>query len=263
MSSLAQIQAEFHQQMTQGNSNIVEHIQSGGQITPAQRVSIYESGYFLRLTQALATDYKVLWMVLGDDEFDALAKAYILTKPSRYFSLRWFGQEFAAFLNEQEGEHAPMLAQLARLEWAFVDAFNSEDVPMVALEKIASVAPESWPNLSFKFHPSLQIIEHDWNVLSFWRAGREEQVFPELVHHQSCQKMLVWRHALTTQYRSMEKAETCAIEAALQGLSFSDICEALLSQNIEEQELAGVVIGWLQSWLAEGLICDIDLVTSR
>jgi hypothetical protein len=259
MSSLAQIQAQFHQQLTQGDSDIVKHIQSGGEINPAQRVSIYESGYFARLTEVLGTDYKVLWMVLGDDEFEALAKAYILAKPSRYFSLRWFGQDFAQFLSEQEGEHAPMLAQLARLEWAFVDAFTSEDVPMLALEKIAKVAPESWPNLCFRFHPSLQIVEHDWDILSFWQAGRAQETFPELEHYQTIQTMLVWRHALTTQYRSVSKEEACALGAAQQGASFSEICEALLSQHIEEEALAGVLVGWLQNWLAEGLIFDIDL----
>lgn len=260
MSSLAQIQAEFHQQLVQGDSNIVAHIQNSGEISPIERVSIYETGYFARLTEVLAADYKVLWMVLGDDEFEALAKAYILANPSRYFSLRWFGQDFSQFLSEQEGEHAVMLAQLARLEWAFVDAFTSEDTPMLALEKIASVGPESWPQLCFKFHPSLSIVEHDWNILSVWRAGREEQPFPEIEHYPALQKMLVWRHTLTTQYRSLSAEEVCALEAAMQGLNFSNICEAVLAQGVAEETLAGVVIGWLQNWLAEGLICDIDSV---
>ncbi|MEH6443938.1 MAG: DNA-binding domain-containing protein [Oceanospirillaceae bacterium] len=258
MSSLARIQAQFHRQLLQGDSNVLTHIQSGGQITPAQRVSIYETGYFARLTEVLATDYKVLWMVLGDEEFSVLAKAYIIAKPSRYFSLRWFGQDFAQFLSEQEGEHANMLAQLARLEWAFVDAFNSADVTMLALEKIASVTPENWPTLRFKFHPSLQVVTHDWNVLSFWRAGREEQPFPELEHSQNSQKMLVWRKALTTQYRTLSIDEACALSAAVDGLNFSEICQVLVEQQMPDAELASIVIGWLQNWLAEGLICDIE-----
>jgi hypothetical protein len=256
--SLATIQTEFRSQLTQGSSDILRHITDAGQINSAERVSIYENGYFARLGEALATDYKVLWMVLGDDEFYALTKAYILAQPSRYFSLRWFGQNFAQFLSEQQGEHAVMLAQLARLEWAFVDAFTSADMPMLALEKIATVSAQSWPELSFKLHPSLQIIEHDWDILSYWRAGRDEQPFPELEHYQCIQKMLVWRKELTTQYRTLTIEEAFALEIAMQGANFSDICEALLSQNIEENDLAATVIGWLQVWLGEGLIYDIE-----
>lgn len=256
--SLVTIQTEFRSQLTQGSSDILRHITDAGQINSAERVSIYESGYFARLGEALATDYKVLWMVLGDDEFYALTKAYILAQPSRFFSLRWFGENFAQFLSEQQGEHAIMLAQLARLEWAFVDAFSSSDMPMLALEKLAVVSAENWPTLSFKFHPSVQIIEHDWDILAYWRAGKNDQPFPELEHYPSIQKMLVWRKDLTTQYRTLTIKEAFALDIAMQGANFSDICEALLSQSVAEKDLATTVVGWLQTWLGESLIYDIE-----
>ena len=77
-------------------------------------------------------------------------------------------------------------------------------------------------------------------------------------HSQMSEKTVEWRNALTTLCRNDSVQEVCALEAAVHGLSFSDICEAMLCQNIAQEELAAVVIGWLQNWLAEGLIYDIE-----
>lgn len=258
MSSLAQIQTLFRRHMTDGDQGIVPHIQTIGKVSPAERVSIYENAYFARLIGALATDYKVLGLALGDVEFAALAKAYILEKPSHYFTLRWFGQDFAQFLSEQKGEHAPLMAQLAAFEWAFVNAFVSADVSMRALEKIGSVPADAWPALSFSFHPSLQILEQSWDVLNYWRAGRAEEDLPAPTFFEVPQQIIVWRQDLMSRYKSLSLHETVALGAAVQGLSFAEICESLLAANVDEADIATQVIGFLQVWLGDGLISDIS-----
>ncbi|MEH6357609.1 MAG: DNA-binding domain-containing protein [Pseudomonadales bacterium] len=258
MSQLEQIQTEFRRHMTDGDEGIVQRIQSIGQISPAERVSIYDNAYFARLIGALATDYKVLGLALGDEEFAALAKAYILAKPSRYFTLRWFGQDLAQFLSEQKGVHAHLMAQLAAFEWAFVNAFVSADVSMRALEKIALVSAEAWPALNFNFHPSLQILEQSWDVLSYWRAGRAEEDLPDPTFFETPQKIIVWRQDLMSRYKSLSLHEAVALEAAVRGLSFSEICESLLAANVDEADVATQAIGFLQDWLADGLISGIN-----
>lgn len=258
MSQLAQIQSQFRRHMTDGDEGIVQHIQNIGQISPAERVSIYENAYFARLIDALATDYKVLGLALGDEEFAALAKAYILAKPSHYFTLRWFGQDLEQFLGEQQGEHAHLMAQLAAFEWAFVNAFVSADVSMQALEKIATVPADAWPRLNFSFHPSLQMLEQSWDVLNYWRAGRAEEGLPDPIFFETPQKIIVWRQDLMSRYKSLSSHEAVALTAATQGQSFSGICQAILDVGVDEADIATQAVGYLQVWLADGLISDIS-----
>lgn len=259
MSTLASIQAKFKRHMTQGDQAILEHIQDIGLISPTQRLSIYENAYFTRLAGALSADYKVLYLCLGDKEFNTLAKAYTLAHPSHFYTLRWFGQYLPAFLNQQGGKDAKIMAQLAAFEWAFVDAFVSADTPMLAAEKIAQVPAHSWPSLCFTFHPSVQVLEQSWDVLSYWLAGRKNTEFPAVTVFDTPQSIAVWRHELTTQYRSLNPHETSALNVAIQGLSFSDICEHILLQGVEESDVAPLAISYLQQWLSLGLICDCQI----
>ena len=85
MSSLASIQTKFKRLMTHGDRAILKHVQNIGLITPQQRLAIYENAYFTRLAGALAADYQVLYLCLGDKEFNTLAKAYTLAHPSHFY----------------------------------------------------------------------------------------------------------------------------------------------------------------------------------
>jgi len=256
MSSLASIQTKFKRLMTHGDRAILKHVQNIGLITPQQRLAIYENAYFTRLAGALAADYQVLYLCLGDKEFNTLAKAYTLAHPSHFYTLRWFGQYLPVFLNQQGGKDASMMAQLAAFEWAFVDAFVSANTAMVAAEKISQIPPDSWPSLSFIFHPSVQVLAQSWDVLNYWLAGRKRTPFPVPTFFDTPQSIVVWRYDLATHYRSLDINEATALKKAMQGHSFSDICEHILLQGIKELDVAPLAITYLQKWLSEGLICD-------
>ena len=53
---------------------------------------VYRQAYRARLRSALRDNHEVLFQVMGDEAFDALAEAYIAAHPSTFYSLRWFGQ---------------------------------------------------------------------------------------------------------------------------------------------------------------------------
>ena len=54
-------------------------------------LGIYQHAYRARLVAALRDNHEVLALALGDDAFDAIAQAYIDAHPSRFASIRWFG----------------------------------------------------------------------------------------------------------------------------------------------------------------------------
>ena len=227
---------------------------------------IYRQAYVGRLASALRDNFGVLPQVLGDDAFDALARAYIEAQPSRRPSIRWFGDGLAAFMAERDDlvPH-PALIDLARMEWALRTAFDAADAPAIDVQALAGVAAEVWPSLVFDAVPSVQLLELAWNVAPVWRAlqDRAGDDAPDLVEpppepqpqpppQPLAHCLLVWRHGLSPRWRSVEALTARLLHAALRGERFDALC-ALAAQTVGDEQAALDAASALHGWLADGL----------
>ena len=66
MTALKQMQQSFMGCLFGRESNIIDQIEATPDATSEQRLSVYTSGYRLRLKEALSTDYERLHGYLGD-----------------------------------------------------------------------------------------------------------------------------------------------------------------------------------------------------
>lgn len=218
------------------------------------RFDIYRNAYRSRLEAALKENYPVLFQVLGDEGFSELASAFLKNCPSRKPSIRWFGEELADFV-QQYPEHLPhpALADLIRMEWALSIAFDSADAIPLVVEDLLGVAPETWPELRFSPHPSLQLLQLNWNIEPLWSAisaDAESETEPpvESPHH-----LLVWRLDQQTQWRSSEECEARLLSACIEGEPFSRLCE--LATLDAGENAAAIAAGYLRTWIDGGLLC--------
>jgi hypothetical protein len=64
----------------------------------------------------------------------------------------------------------PYLADMARLEYARVQAYHAADAQAVSQPALAAAmaVPERIAQLQLQLHPSLQLLRSDWAVLSLW-----------------------------------------------------------------------------------------------
>ena len=106
------------------------------------RLGIYARGYVLRLLECMRADFPALRGFVGDEVFDAFARAYVITRPPGSPSLYELGADFPRFLEEtrpKDPAHEPAFAamlelpaELARLERARAEvarARGTEDDP--------------------------------------------------------------------------------------------------------------------------------------
>ena len=219
---------------------------------------IYRQAYVGRLASALRDNYGVLPQVLGDDAFDALARAYIESHPSRQASIRWFGHQMPEFMAERADlvPH-PALTDLARMEWALRTAFDAADAQAIGVPALAGQAADAWPSLVFDAMPGVQLLEMAWNVAPVWRAlqGLEADAAPELAPPQSlAHSLLVWRHGLSPRWRSLEPLPARLLQAALRGERFDALC-ALAGEAVGAEQAALEAAGALRGWLDDGLFC--------
>jgi len=264
MPRLSEVQAEFARYVLTGGDRMVEHVLDDGGIGPELRLAVYANAYRARLVETLAKDFAALRHHLGEEEFEALAHDYMDIHPSRYFSLRWFGQALPAFIEGHAvGRASPALAELARLEWAFVDAFDAEDVACADEATAARVPPAAWPTLRIALHPSVQLVWHEWDILALWRGYRDERPPREPTRLEAPGCCLAWREGLDTRYRALAPDEAGGLRALAGGGDFSVLCEEVAAclpadQAEDPQQAALRAATLLKTWLNAGLICALE-----
>ena len=188
--TLRQWQDAFVRYLLAGDNEAVLAAWVGGRRIPAgQRLEVYRHAYYIRLEEALARDFPLLRAVLGDATFGREMAAYVRARPSRSPTIRDLGRALPAWF---EARHATPLADLCRLEWALVQAFDAPDAPILDGEALLRRPPEAWADLRLALHPSVSLLRVTSDVLASWTAFRrgEEVPGPEPC---DAHRLLVWR----------------------------------------------------------------------
>lgn len=217
---------------------------------------VYRHAYRSRLTEALRENYPVLHRVLGDEEFDRIAAAFIAACPSRRPSIRWFGEELADFLGcTPERIPHPALIDLVRMEWALGLAFDGADAEVLQVNTLTQVPAEDWPALCFRPHPTLALLHLDWAVEALWSAISADPEAatdpPEALPHH----LLVWRRDQRTQWRSATDEEAELLTACRAGKPFAELCAAAVER--QGDQAAASVAGFLRVWVESGMLSGL------
>ncbi len=257
MTGLSGVQDAFQRYLLTGDNAIESHVVGTERVPISTRLAIYGDGYSSRLVEALQTTFPVLAELAGEAEFQELGRQYVRSHPSTYASIRDYGSELANFLaTEERYSKAPLLAELARWEWAMATVFDAADVTPVGIEAFAAVAPEDWANLWFQCCPCVHVLDLQWNVAPLWKAVTENTARPEPQLLQQGH-WLLWRTGLQIFFRPLQAAEAAALAAAREARSFGDIC-GLLCEHFDEAQAAAHAAGFLRGWVESGLIAAVQ-----
>ncbi len=254
---LRRLQREMQSRLLGGESVIEVHIADTPPLTTDARLGIYRHAYVTRLIEALREYYPVLRQILGDEDFEALGTAFVRARPSVHRSIRWYGREVAAFLREEPPfAEQPILAEIATFEWQLAESFDSADAGVLSRAALAGVEPAEWADLTFRFHPSVRRLTLEWNTVAVWKASSAEQAPPAPERSADTVQWLIWRRNLENYYRSLDSVEVTALDAALEGGNFAQVCAALAQQLPDEEvplRAASLIAIWLDGGLLTGL----------
>ncbi|HUJ52849.1 MAG TPA: DNA-binding domain-containing protein [Steroidobacteraceae bacterium] len=254
MSTLARVQGDFQDYLLRGNPVVEKHVIGTARVPVATRLAIYAGAYRSRLADALAANFPALAGLLGEADFRTLAGEYVRAHDSPFFSIRYYGDALAQFLTTRENyAAAPVLAELARWEWAMTSAFDAADVAPLTHERLARLPPEQWAQLRFAFHPSIQRLTLWWNVPQLWQALTDDTERPAASLAAEPLEWLVWRQELSTYFRSLPQTEAAALDGARRGWPFGELCE-LLCEQLGDAAAPAQAATLLRSWVAAGLI---------
>jgi hypothetical protein len=179
----------------------------------------YREQFFLRHVAVLEEDFAEVVRAVGHDAFHDLARRYLATHPPTSFTLRDLGRSFPAFLDD------PALRDLARLGWAFVEAFDGPDAPPLDPASLAGIPTEAWPQACIVLQPSLQrlVLDH-----------------PARTH-------VVVSRATKTE---LDAKAYALLEAIAGGATLEEACDRVAPPREE-------IAAWFQSWTEAGWISRI------
>lgn len=235
-------------------AHLISHLPVSGdhRLPPAQRVRIYAGMYFLRLRDALAEDYAALRHALGAAKFDALVRAYVAAHPSDRPSLRDLGRHLPSFVARRpELLHAPWHGDLARFEWAMVEAFDAPDEAVLAATDLEALAAERWPGLRLVPVRSLVVVAAAAPVDTLRERLRADESIDGVVIEPVL--LRVWRQDLTVFHRRMDAVEGDALRRIDRGVTFAALCD-WLGERMGEDAATAEALRLLGRWIEDGLL---------
>jgi hypothetical protein len=246
-------------------SALADQIASGNErLAPAEQLEIYREQFFLRHVEVLRDDFGALDHLLGDAAFHVLAEAYLAAHPPSSFSLRDLGARLPAFVAGNEPwSDDPFIADLARVEWAFVEAFDASDAPALDLESVAAVPEDAWTTLRIVLSPFVQRLAlghraHDYRLAARRTADAEnlETLAGLAPPEPRPAYVVVYRGRETLDQMDLDADAFALLDELARGTPLGEACErvaASLGGGVEQN-----VGAWFREWTTLGWISRVE-----
>ena len=251
-------------------------IAPNSKLSSFERLEIYNRQYWYRVLGALAEDFPALRAVVGAGAFEALSIAYLNAHPSRSFTLRNLGSKLVDWLGANPqftGRRYRLAIDIARIEWAFIEAFDNAEYAPLTTEQIATL--DAGSRLAVQPHVCLLVLEYpaDDLVLSLHKRDRRQTSEAGVSHDDGDQAPIklpnirrrptwVAAHRVdnSVYYLRIRREEFLTLSAIRQGMSLADaIGTGLIGSRIPQERRAGIIQQWFGSWAELGWICAPDL----
>ena len=248
-------------------------IAPNSRLTAFERLEIYNRQYWYRVLGALAEDFPALRAVIGGLRFEALSIAYLAEHPSRSFTLRNLGSKLPAWLAahpEHTGRRHRLAVDMAKMEWAFVEAFDAAELAPLTQRQIAALQGDS--RLALQPYLQLVALQYSADELVLELHAREKRQTSEAgVAHEDdsgaqtavpklrpCPIWLaVHRVDLSVYYRRIGREEFQTLIALRSGSPLGEALAAgFVGSRIPERLRAERVQEWFGNWAELGWICQ-------
>jgi hypothetical protein len=241
-----------------------------------ERLEIYNRQYWFRVLGALAEDFPALRSVIGGRAFEAMSVGYLTAHPSSSFTLRNLGSHLAEWLVRNPhfaGRRARLAQDVARMEWAFVEAFDSAEREPLTLEQISALDGDS----RLALQPHLRLIELEYPVDDLvlnLHKNEKRQTSEAGVQHdedeQTAAKLPTLRRNPTwlaahrvdfsVYYLRLKRGEFHTLSGIRAGQPLALAIEAgITSARVPSSRRPQLVRHWFTNWAELGWICAPEL----
>ncbi len=255
-------------------------IKPNDRLTSFERLEIYNRQYWFRIRQCFYEDYLGLRAILGDKKFERLADEYLSKFPSQSYTLRNLGSRLVKFLQAEPRWTKPktqLALDLARLEWAHIEAFDNEARPSLKMEDLTGVDAAK---IRLKLQPHLTLLKLENVVDDFLielkkNSGLRSEASNAMEQNQRRKKaqkahalkrqtnfLAVHRYKDAIYYKQLEPGQFLLLSELRGGATLEKSVAKLVSLKISG-DLGARVGKWFANWAALGWFCGLEDSTKR
>jgi len=144
--------------------------------TTDKRYNVYRNNVTVTLIDALAAVYPAVQRITGVDFFRAMARSHIRAAPPTSPLLFEYGRDFPVFIEQYEYANSmPWLADTARIERAWLDAYHAADAEPLPPAALAAVPQEKLADLVVITHPATRIVRSRFSAVTIVASNRGNQ----------------------------------------------------------------------------------------
>jgi hypothetical protein len=220
----------------------------------AKRYNVYRNNVTVSLINALAAAFPSTLRITGLDFFRAMARFYVRAAPPRSPLLFDYGRDFPDFIERYEyAQSVPWLADVARIERAWLDAYHAADVRPLMPSDFAAIPPARLVNTVLKPHPAARVIRSRISAVTIFTtsrtdgpASRVEAVEPE--------DALVTRPALDVEVRQLLPGGAIFLSRLMTGDSLGAAASAAFAES-PSFDLSANIRGLLEAGTFTTVLC--------
>ena len=220
-----------------------------------KRYNVYRNNVTVSLINALAAAFPATLRITGIDFFRAMARFYARATPPSSPLLFEYGRDFPDFIERYEyAQSVPWLADVARIERAWLDAYHAADVQPLMPHELAAIPAERLPNIVLKPHPATRIIRSRFSAVTIFTASRSDGAAShvEVVEPEDA---LVTRPALEVEVRRLPPGGAIFLGRLMTGESLGAAASAAFSER-SSFDLPANIRGLLEAGAFTTVLCE-------
>ena len=246
-------------------------IKPNDRLTSFERLEIYNRQYWYRIKDCFYEDYPGLRAILGEERFEHMALAYLDKFPSESFTLRNLGRRLILFLEANPRWTRPLqkpALDMARLEWAHIEAFDNEAKPRLQVNSLLGADPDK---VCLGLQPYLTLLELGYELDNFLVKLKHGQALRSEASNAMAERrtkqrrhskkhlrpktifLAVHRHDDTVYYKRLQPEQFRLLSALRSGATLAEACEALAESGVLDAE---DIKNWFETWASLGWFCE-------
>ncbi|EFI52748.1 DNA-binding domain-containing protein [Afipia sp. 1NLS2] len=140
----------------------------------SRRFAVYRNNVIVGLTQTLKDAYPAVHRIVGSEFFNTLARAYVVVDLPRSPMLFDYGAGLPDFIGRfKPASVLPYLADVARIERAWTEAYHAAEALPISLSAFADIASDRLPAVTLVLHPAVRIVRSPFPALTIWQMNVE------------------------------------------------------------------------------------------
>lgn len=219
-----------------------------------RRYDVYRNNVTVSLIDALAAIYPAVQRITGTDFFRAMARFHVRSNPPTSPLLFEYGRDFPEFIAQYEHAQAmPWLADVARVERAWLDCYHARDAAPLSPARLSSVTPDRLADLVFVPHPAARCLRSQYAAVTIFAVNRDGAPVTR-IDASTPEDALITRPEFDVIVRRLPAGGAVFADGLISGRSLGEVAAAALDVA-PEFDIAANIAGLIEAGAFISLAC--------